>query len=173
MASLLHSDRAYLGCPLWKQRHENGVASVERLGAKPGLAVLQVARRAGMWWIKMVGRVLTEVRKSGWIRAAAVACIVLIAILSLIPGNWQRRTGLPGPVEHFMAYFATGAILAIALPERRSPFWAAAALFAYAGLLEVLQNFSPGRDPSVTDAVVSGAGALAGIFTIWTISKVN
>jgi VanZ family protein len=96
---------------------------------------------------------------------------VLVAILSLIPGHWQRRTGLPGPIEHLIAYFGTGAVLAIALPQRWTPWLAAAALFAYACLLEVLQNFSPGRDPRLIDAVVSGAGALGGTLTMWAIAK--
>ena len=46
-------------------------------------------------------------------RAAAWFCIVLIAILSLVPARLEIRTGwLPGLVEHVLAYMGTAAFLA-------------------------------------------------------------
>jgi VanZ family protein len=90
-----------------------------------------------------------------------LVCVILITVLSLLPGGWQARTALPGPVEHFIAYSGTGLILALVLPRRW--LWpAAVALAAYSGLMEILQNFSPGRDPAVRDFLVSSAGAFLG-----------
>jgi VanZ family protein len=94
-------------------------------------------------------------------RAAIVVCVFLITLLSLLPGGWQERTKLPGPVEHFIAYSGTGLILALVLPRRW--LWPAASLLAaYSGIMEILQNFSPGRDPAIRDFLVSSAGAFFG-----------
>jgi len=107
-------------------------------------------------------RLLVARLHSTWLgRALIAACVILITILSLIPGRWQERTSLPGPVEHFIAYSGTGLILALVLPRRL--LWPAAAFLAvYSGLMEILQNFSPGRDPAVGDFIVSSAGAFFG-----------
>ncbi len=52
-----------------------------------------------------VTRTFATIVGSKWLRIAGMACIVLIVVLSLIPGRWQERTGAPGPFEHFIAYF--------------------------------------------------------------------
>jgi VanZ family protein len=94
-------------------------------------------------------------------RAVIVVCVLLITVLSLLPGSWQERTRLPGPVEHFIAYSGTGLILALVLPRRW--LWPAATMLAaYSGIMEILQNFSPGRDPAIRDFLVSSAGAFFG-----------
>ncbi len=102
-----------------------------------------------------------RMRANAWGRAAIVLCVLAITVLSLLPGSWQERTGLPGPVEHFIAYSGTGLVLAAVLP-RSVLVLAAIALGAYSGLMELLQNFSPGRDPAVRDFIVSSAGACLG-----------
>ena len=103
-------------------------------------------------------------------RGLIVVRVILITILSLLPGSWQERTGLPGPVEHFIAYTGTGLILALVLP-RRWLWQAAGALAAYSGLMEILQNFSPGRDPAVRDFLVSSAGAFFGAALGWFLLR--
>jgi VanZ family protein len=43
-------------------------------------------------------------------------------------------------------------------------------LWLYAGILEYLQHFSPGRHPTVEDFAASAAGALCGgiaVFLVW------
>ena len=99
---------------------------------------------------------------SGWLRAAAVVCVFLIAFLSLIPGRWQERTTLPGPLEHFGAYLITAMIVGIATRRRRNPLFIAVALTTVAAVLEVLQFWSPGRDPQFVGFGGSAAGAFTG-----------
>lgn len=109
---------------------------------------------------------IARLRSSPLGRILIAACVIVITILSLLPGSWQERTSLPGPVEHFIAYSGTGLILAMVLPRRL--LWPAAALLAaYSGLMEILQNFSPGRDPAVHDFIVSSAGAFFGAGVGW------
>jgi VanZ family protein len=93
--------------------------------------------------------------------AAGWGCVGLIAVLSLLPGDEMVRTSLGGHVEHAMAYAGTALLLSFGSPARKT-WWIMAGLVAYAGLLEVLQNFSPGRHPAVEDWVASSTGVLVG-----------
>ncbi len=50
------------------------------------------------------------------LRAGAWFCVVLLAYLSLIPGNLQVRTGLSGLLEHLVAYLGTAILFALSYP---------------------------------------------------------
>jgi VanZ family protein len=99
------------------------------------------------------------------LRPTAWSCVILLAILSLLPAEEMVRTSLDGHIEHAMAYAGTALLLGLGYPA-----WdwkrIAAALVVYAGILELLQNFSPGRHPAVLDWLSSSAGALIGITLI-------
>jgi VanZ family protein len=94
-------------------------------------------------------------------RIAGLASVGLIVVLSLVPGQFEIRTGLPGEVEHFSAYLVAGALLAAVRIAR--PTVIIAAMAAVASVLEVAQNLVSGRNPAFTDAVVSGLGAACGV----------
>jgi hypothetical protein len=92
------------------------------------------------------------------------SCVVLLALLSLLPAEDMMRTGMPGGVEHLVAY-AGSASIAVAgygygwrwgVPRIIGLFW------VYAGCLEYLQHFSPGRNPTLVDFAASALGALIG-----------
>src|SRR5215831_5725227 len=78
------------------------------------------------------------------IRNAGYACVVLIGVLSLLPGTLRPDTGAPGKLEHLIAYLATAALLALgrSAPHQR---WQALGLIPYAGALELAQLYVPGR----------------------------
>ena len=113
------------------------------------------------------GRGALETRMSRFIpplwalRAGAWFCVAFIGFLSLIPHSMEVRTGLPGGIEHVIAYAGTAGLLRLAYPS-----WAGwrivAALFVYAVCLEGLQSLAPGRGPGVEGALASGAGAVLG-----------
>jgi VanZ family protein len=71
------------------------------------------------------------------------------------------RTGIPGHIEHLVAY-AGSASIAIAGYGRRRAVRIIGLFWMYAGILEYLQHFSPGRYPSITDFAASALGALSG-----------
>lgn len=81
-------------------------------------------------------------------RFAAWGCNAAVAVLSLTPSEQMLRTGLSGHVEHVLAYAATALITAMAFSERGLSR-IALALLVYAGGLEFLQRFSPGRTSSI------------------------
>ncbi len=92
---------------------------------------------------------------------AGLCGIILILILSLVPGAERPHTGLPGGAEHFLAYCLTAAILALGFWSRRIAI--AVGLTFLASLMEILQLWIPGRNAQISDAFNSGLGSLCGI----------
>lgn len=96
-------------------------------------------------------------------RIGAWLCVLVLAVLSWTPGDYMVRTNvLTGREEHFLAYLISGAIIAAA-PRGSTPLRTAILLWLYAGLLELGQNFVPGRHPAIEDFVASASGALVGV----------
>jgi VanZ family protein len=104
------------------------------------------------------GLLRTSLRFLTWV------CVVLLAVLSLTPGEEIEplRTDLPGQVEHIIAYAGSGAIAMAGYGLNRRPAWIIGWLWLYAAVLEYLQNFSPGRNPALADFAASAFGALCG-----------
>ena len=88
-------------------------------------------------------------------------CVILLAVFSLLPAQDMVRTGIPGELEHFAAY-AGSASIAIAGYGRRGAARIIGLFWIYAGVLEYLQHFSPGRHPSIVDFATSALGAFFG-----------
>jgi hypothetical protein len=96
-------------------------------------------------------------------RAAGFFGILMIIGLSLVPGNYRPHTGLPGEVEHFIAYCLTASAFALGFRSRTSWVFIAFVLTLLAGSMEVLQLWVPGRHSAIMDAIVSSLGGLLGI----------
>jgi VanZ family protein len=87
----------------------------------------------------------------------------LLVLLSLVPGAYRPHTGVPGDLEHLLAYGLTAAALALG---RRSPVQIVGiilGLLVLASGLEVAQLFVPGRGASWETALVSGFGGVCGV----------
>jgi len=95
------------------------------------------------------------------LRPAAWICVVLLAVLSLVPGHAQIRTGAPGIVEHIVAYAATAAVFTLGYPAA-SRTRIILALVCYAGLLEFAQSLVPDRSATVWDFGGSSLGVVLG-----------
>jgi VanZ family protein len=100
------------------------------------------------------GLLRTFLRFSTWV------CVAFLAILSLLPAQDMVRTGLTGELEHFAAYAGSGAIAMAGYGLKRGTIRVIGCLWLYAGILEYLQHFSPGRHPTVEFFAVSAVGAL-------------
>jgi len=72
------------------------------------------------------------------------------------------RTGLPGRLEHFVAYAGSAAIAMAGYGASRRGVQTIGGFWVYAGILEYLQHFSPGRYPAIEDFAASALGALCG-----------
>jgi hypothetical protein len=89
---------------------------------------------------------------------SSVAAMALLVFAQLCPAKWKPRTGLGGPIDHFLAYFAVTLIVCIAWPK---PLMVGAVLMAASALLEWLQRFTPDRKPNFLAAFGGAGGALA------------
>jgi hypothetical protein len=94
-------------------------------------------------------------------RVLTWCCVILLAVLSLLPAAEMTRTGLPGEIEHLslrrVGSDRDGRLRREArcrADHRR--FW------VYAGILEYLQHISPGQHPAIEDFAASGLAGLCG-----------
>lgn len=96
------------------------------------------------------------------LRTAAAVSLISLPILSWLPAQDMVRTGILSPhQEHFLAYMASGLLLGMAAPRYR--FVHVALCYALLAIvLELGQNFAPGRHPDALTALVSMTGAVVG-----------
>jgi VanZ family protein len=104
----------------------------------------------------------TGVLGLSYLRILSIVGIVLIATLSLVPGDLQIRTGMPKTVEHFGAYLGVSFILVLGRSSIAYAVAAAVLLSGFSFLMEVFQEFIPGRTGELRDAAASSAGAFTG-----------
>jgi VanZ family protein len=102
------------------------------------------------------GGVITAFRVLTW------GCVCLLAVFSLLPARDMIRTGSPGELEHFVAYAASASLAAVGYGQSRGLIRIIGFFWGYAGILECLQHFSPGRHPAIADFGASAFGALCG-----------
>jgi len=106
-------------------------------------------------------------------RFAAIFCVFIIIVLSLLPAKEMHRTFISKELEHFVAYFGTGTVFSIGMARTR--LWLIAGtvgLITLAAVMEVLQNLSPGRSPHLIDFLASSSGALFGVVLGFLIIKI-
>lgn len=101
------------------------------------------------------GRITATLRLTAW------GCVVLLAVLSLLPAQDMARTGVGDHIEHAVAYAGTALLMGIGYRGCRA-VRIIILLVAYAGVLELLQHISPGRQPGLDDWAASSAGVLMG-----------
>ena len=103
-------------------------------------------------------------------KATAVGSLVLafaaIGVLSLVPGEMRPHTGLPGQAEHFFAYGLASATLCGLSRTWPTRGIVAGALCLYAGVLETLQIWIPGRHAQFIDFTASASGAICGFLFV-------
>jgi len=81
------------------------------------------------------------------------------------------RTGIPGQLEHFVAYAGSTTIATAGYRQRRGTVPIIGLFWIYAGVLEYLQHFSPGRHPSIADFAASALGTLFGGLTAALLAR--
>jgi VanZ family protein len=87
----------------------------------------------------------------------------MIVILSLVPAVARPHSGYGGGYEHLLAYALVGFAFGMGYRTARRQIAAGLALAVAAGVLELLQNFVPGRNAEVAGFVVSSLGAWLGL----------
>ncbi len=104
-------------------------------------------------------------------RAAFWLCVLTLLYLSLVPGTLRPQTGASGHFEHFIAYAGTGFLFAPGT-TLRSRLFAALALTALSGAMELAQLSIPDRTGEFDGFFYSSLGAwlgIAGGSLVWSL----
>ena len=104
-------------------------------------------------------------------RAALIfwICLLIITVLSLVPGDQRPHTGFSGQLEHAAAYAGTGLFMMLGYSTLR------ARSIGYLGVVflsfnfELLQAHIPGRSSNIADALASDAGLTVGVVIGWCL----
>src|SRR5665213_1439580 len=86
---------------------------------------------------------------TAWLLAA------VITVLSVVPPWLRPETGAPHDLEHFSIFFLTG--VAFGFGYWRRPSVVTIALVLFAGMIEVVQIFVPGRHARLSDFIVDAS----------------
>ena len=103
------------------------------------------------------------------LRLAFFGCIVLLVVLSWLPGSEMARTGAGGRLEHATAYFLTAIIMGLAYRGGPRLLAQCLLLVALAAILEAGQLFAPGRTAAFLDFAASSTGVAIGGLLIWSV----
>lgn len=107
-------------------------------------------------------------------RLAAWATLPALALLSLLPKDEMVRTGADGRLEHFVAYAGTMTLFALGYGARLAIARIAAALIAYAGVLELGQHLARGRSPALADFAAGAVGVAAtAMLAAWLLGRAS
>ncbi len=90
----------------------------------------------------------------------------LIVVLSLVPAQTRPHTGVGGEYEHWIAYALVGGTFAAGYLATPARLYVGFALTASSAILELLQNFIPGRTPELMGFLASSLGGWFGIFLV-------
>jgi VanZ family protein len=95
-----------------------------------------------------------------FIRCVAWLLIGAIAVFTLSPIEMRPVSGAPVGLERLAAFAAIGTAFCLGYPGRR--FAILLLLIGAVGLLEIFQNYVPGRHGRLPDGVVKASGVLIG-----------
>lgn len=93
---------------------------------------------------------------------SAVAVFLIITVLSLMPPKSGVEIPTNDKVGHFLAYAAFAFNLCLLATRNKQFLWLLPLIICYGILIEFLQGFIPGRQPSFLDVVANSTGVLIG-----------
>lgn len=98
-------------------------------------------------------------------RWAGITCLLIVLLLSLLPGVYMRRTSMGQEMEHVVAYLGATFVFASGWRDYGIRYSVGILLFfvALGGAMELFQHYSPGRAPRWIDFWASAAGAVIGV----------
>ena len=94
------------------------------------------------------------------------------AVVSLVPGDARPDTGLPGQIDHIIAYCGTAGLLGLGYPAAKLRFGMIVMLVSLAATLEVAQRWIPGRHPQFIDFAASVAGTCLGMLAAMVVHRI-
>jgi VanZ family protein len=105
------------------------------------------------------------------IRLAGLLAVVILIVLSLVPGDLRPQTGAPGPFEHIVAYALTAGCLSFGFGQTRNMAVIVLCLSMLSGTVEIAQLYIPDRHSDIMDFVASSSGACIGVALAWIVLR--
>jgi VanZ family protein len=100
--------------------------------------------------------------KQALFRISLVFVFLGITILSLLPPKSGVELGEHDKINHFIAYSVLSLNFGIVVANFRKHLIGVPLLIAYGLLMEFMQGFVPGREPSLLDALANSGGVILG-----------
>lgn len=97
------------------------------------------------------------------VRLGALACLIALPLLALLPAGVVERTSAGKEAEHFIAYAGTGLLLTLGIAPQRARLLAAVLLIGLAATLEIAQSFTATRSAEWAQFLASALGVVAGL----------
>ena len=94
-------------------------------------------------------------------QVAGWACVIAIAVLSLVAPSLRPVTVLPHDLEHAAIFAITGFTLGLGYPNRAQVQMFA--MIVFAAVIELAQIYAPGRHARMIDFVVDALAACLGV----------
>ncbi len=104
-------------------------------------------------------------------RVSAWPAVLVIIVLSVVPGSMRPHVLGNDRAEHFIAYLITGSLFAIGHLRPLQLMWSGLLLTICAASLELVQLFIPGRLASSLDFAASCGGAWIGFLVILAVRR--
>lgn len=96
--------------------------------------------------------------------------MIVIAVLSLWPGESAPSLNLWDKLQHFGAYGLMGVLICWALPQTRQRLIALGGAMGFGLAMEAGQGVT-GRDASLLDASANGLGLICGVIGFWVLIR--
>jgi VanZ family protein len=106
---------------------------------------------------------IIAMRLAGWF------AVLVIIILSVVPGESRPDVLGEKHVEHLAAYMGTAMLLAAGYPGRSQSLKICLLLPLCSGILEIVQLGIRGRSSSIADFAVSSLGAWIGVAVVCSL----
>ena len=110
-------------------------------------------------------RILQAIRIFAWCLA------ITIVVLSVVPPGLRPETAAPHVLEHFLIYLVVGFAFGLGYDRRRSLL--AILLVVFAGSVEILQLFVPGRHARLSDFIVDALALCIGLIAVSPLSHIR
>ena len=104
-------------------------------------------------------------------RMAAWPAVVVIIVLSVVPGSLRPHVLGNDRAEHFIAYLIAGSLFAVGYVRPLQLISSGVMLTICAGALEFVQLLIPGRLASPRDFIASTIGVWIGFLAVVTIGQ--
>lgn len=106
-------------------------------------------------------------------RVVLVVLVVVVSVLAVMPVPPKELSTGWDKLNHSAAFAALTFVARLAFPAGRRAAWTAAlAMFAYGGLIEIVQLFVPGRESEWADLLGDTLGIAIGmLLAAWAVRR--